>query len=640
MEDQERNPAASLREYLENAREAGSIVRWIWREVTTPQSRRKLYRMFGGLTIVIILQTVQPGAVGFIFNGLTSRNGTLIYWGLGIFFGSLLIQKVADRYQESAREWVLGLHWGRLDDRITELFFEKSVGQHIHEGTTLAVSNIDKGRWRLLDMQGMLLFEGIPSITQLIVAYVFLCFLNWLAGVVMGMVILTYLCWSMYLNLRVNQVCTPIDKDFRALNRRRVERWERVERVKISGKEDEETREMSGLFDEVITRDRSFWLWFIKQAHIRGLINATGLVIIMGWGAWLVWSGKWQIGLLYPLYAWSARVSENIWRIGAIEHQINWNLPSVKSMIAALRIPPAITDSTEAVVLDHTVPHKVEFSDVSHTYPADVKKTVEAPSALIKVNFTIEPGEKVALLGASGAGKTTVMRKLLRFDDPTSGSVLIDGIDLRTIRQASWRRGIGYIPQQSQVFDGAIRYNLTYRLSREERVRIPDAELWKLMQLLQIDFKERLTQGLDTIVGKNGIKLSGGQAQRLMIGAAVIRRPWLLVVDEATSSLDSVTEHEVQAGLATVLSGSATSALIVAHRLSTVRHLCTKFVVLKAANEVQPGESQVEAIASSFEDLYRESQTFRRLADYQGVAVQIPGTQHTTGAATEPSVVV
>jgi ABC-type lipoprotein export system ATPase subunit len=161
----------------------------------------------------------------------------------------------------------------------------------------------------------------------------------------------------------------------------------------------------------------------------------------------------------------------------------------------------------------------------------------------------------VALLGASGAGKTTVMRKLLRFDDPTSGCVLIDGIDLRTIRQASWRRGIGYIPQQAQVFDGSIRYNLTYRLKTEERAKITDAELWKLMQLLQIDFKDRLTHGLDTIVGKNGIKLSGGQAQRLMIGAAVIKRPWLLVVDEATSSLDSATEHEVQARLATVLSG-------------------------------------------------------------------------------------
>jgi len=633
MEEQERKAATSLREYLDNAREAGSIFRWIWREVTTPQSRRKLYRMFAGLLIVILLQTIQPAAVSYVFNGLTTQHARLIWWGLGVFLACMILQKIMDRYQESAREWVLGLHWGRLDDRITQMFFEKSVGQHIHEGTTLAVSNIDKGRWRLLDMQGMLLFEGVPTLLQLFVAYIFLCGLDWVAGLVMGCVITLYVGWSMYLNYRVNQVCTPIDKEFRALNRRRVERWERVERVKISGKEDEETTEMSGIFSEVIARDRNFWLWFIAQANMRGLINGTAMVAIMGWGAWLVWSGKWQIGLLYPLYAWSARVSDNIWRIGAIEHRINWNLPSVKSMIEALRIPPAIVDSPEAVVLDHTVPHRIGFADVSHTYPADMKKTVDGPPALLRVSFTIEPGEKVALLGASGAGKTTVMRKLLRFDDPSSGCVLVDGIDLRNIRQDSWRRGIGYIPQQAQVFDGSIRYNLTYRLKTEERAKITDAELWRLMQLLQIDFKDRLTHGLDTIVGKNGIKLSGGQAQRLMIGAAVIKRPWLLVVDEATSSLDSATEHEVQQGLAKVLSGSATSALIVAHRLSTVRHLCTKFVVLKAANEVQAGESQVEAIANSFEDLYRESPTFCRLADYQGVSIDtVPGERTASGA--------
>jgi ABC-type multidrug transport system fused ATPase/permease subunit len=263
MEEQERKAATSLREYLDNAREAGSIFRWIWREVTTPQSRRKLYRMFAGLLIVILLQTIQPAAVSYVFNGLTTQHARLIWWGLGVFLACMILQKIMDRYQESAREWVLGLHWGRLDDRITQMFFEKSVGQHIHEGTTLAVSNIDKGRWRLLDMQGMLLFEGVPTLLQLFVAYIFLCGLDWVAGLVMGCVITLYVGWSMYLNYRVNQVCTPIDKEFRALNRRRVERWERVERVKISGKEDEETTEMSGIFSEVIARDRNFWLWFI-----------------------------------------------------------------------------------------------------------------------------------------------------------------------------------------------------------------------------------------------------------------------------------------------------------------------------------------------------------------------------------------
>lgn len=576
------------------------------------------------LLIIVSFQSVQPIVVSFIFNGLTTHNGAMVKWAIGIFFLFLLLQKVVSRFHESAREWVISIHSGKIDERITEMFFEKSIGQHIHEGNTLSISNIEKGRHRAIDIQNNLLFEGADTIIQLSMAFVGLCILNWVAGCIMGGIILVYIVWSLYLNFRVTRACAPIDRDMRRLNRRRVERWERIERVKMSCKEETEIKEMSAIYDEISDRDRTFWLWFIKIANVRSMINIVGLTAIMAWGSWLVWTGKWNIGLLYPLFTWSNRVSENIWRFGALEHNINWNMPAIKSMIEALELPATTQDVQNAKNIDPNTPHAVEFVDVSHTYPAEAKKNVDLedmPPAIVKVNLTIGIGERVALLGQSGAGKTTVMRKLLRFDDPTAGTILVDGVDLKQIAQQSWRRGIGYIPQQAQVFDGSIRYNLTYSLTKEEKASLTDEYLWKLMKLLQIDFKDRLTDGLDTIVGKNGIKLSGGQAQRLMIGSAVVKRPWLLVVDEATSSLDSTTERKVQDGLAAVLSGTTTSTLIVAHRLSSVRHLCTKFIVLKPVSEVVNGDSQVEAVASSFEELYSISPTFRRLADDQGIKI-------------------
>src|SRR5581483_11072793 len=272
-----------------------------------------------------------------------------------------------------------------------------------------------------------------------------------------------YVVWSMYLNFRVTKTCTPIDKDWRRLNRRREERWDKVERVKVNDNEGLETIEMSEIFSDINTRERTFWLWFIDVASWRGFINLCCLMASIAWGAWLVWTHRWaDIGLLYPLFAWSNRVSENVWKLGQIEHQINWSLPAIQSMIKALEIKPAIVDAQEA------------------------------QPALIRVSFTIEPGEKVACLGPSGAGKSTTMRKLLRFDDPSAGEILVDGIPLRKISQSSWRRKIGYIPQQSQVFDGTIRDNLIYGLSPDERKAVTDEQIWEVMRLLKIDFKGRL----------------------------------------------------------------------------------------------------------------------------------------------------
>jgi ABC-type multidrug transport system fused ATPase/permease subunit len=211
------------------------------------------------------------------------------------------------------------------------------------------------------------------------------------------------------------------------------------------------------------------------------------------------------------------------------------------------------------------------------------------------------------------------MRLLMRYMDPTSGTIVVDGQDLRDVRLSSWLNLIAYVPQQAQVFDGTIRDNLLYRFT-DEPARVADEELWAIMRKLKIDFGDRLTDGLDTRVGRHGIELSGGEQQRLMIGAAAMRKPIFMVVDEATASLDATTEKAVQKGLEEVLGGHM-GALIITHRLSTVRRLCSKFFVLRDCEGLGPGDSQLEASAGSFEELYEISPTFRMLADDQGVVI-------------------
>jgi ATP-binding cassette subfamily B protein len=628
--DETRKIASDWREYLAESKEGFRVYRWAWREFVTPASRRWMKRGVLALLALTALAMAEPWFMKSVIDGLMARSSGTVAVALAALFSAMAVQRLCQWAYDHCREISLGEDQGRLDVRASELFFGKSLGQHIQDTGLLNAASVEKGRNRVLEVEHMLVFEGVPVLSELGLAFGCLWLVSPVGGAIMTSLLGVYVAFMLFINRRVLVTCTPIDAELRKFNRHRVERWDNIERVKASGKEEEEVSFMSRWFADIIAKDRKFWLWVIGIYAGRGFVNVFATCCVMAYGAWLVWHGSWTVGFLYPFFQWSNAITRNLWRIGQIEHRLNWNMPSVRSLMLALTAEPDVTDAPDALALPRGRSVRVEFRGVGHAY-ADRAKADGTPvkplHVLSDVSFAVEPGEKAALIGSSGAGKTTVMRLLQRYMDAEKGSVLVDGRDLRTVKLASWQRLVGYIPQQAQVLDGTIRYNLLYGLPEEERGMVKDEELWDMMRRLQIDFGERLTHGIDTVVGRRGIKLSGGQAQRLMIGAAVLKRPRFMIVDEATSSLDSTTEKAVQEGLAKVLPPE-TSALIITHRLSTVRTLCTKFIVLRTAEEAAAGLPQVEAVAGSFEELYAASPTFRRLADDQGVGVALAAPHH------------
>jgi ABC-type multidrug transport system fused ATPase/permease subunit len=621
--------AKGLKSHLESVAKVRGVLDWVKKEIVDQGIRDYTRKMLVYAFVLILLQMGQPYVIGRAINALINKHKDELIWSSAAFCLLITLQKVAERYMGKSREWILGQLYRNQDKRITELFFEKSVGQHIQD-SNLSTNTVDKGRWKLLDLQGRILFDGAPTLMQIAVSLVFLFMITPIAGVIMTLALIGYLAYSIFLNHNVMTVCEPIDKSMRALNRRRLERMEMTPRVKISDQEDREIDEMTDWFDKDLEKDRKFWFWFIDLSSWRSLINITGFILAAAYAFYQSWHGQIGYGAVYAAINWTNFVSQSMWRLSEIEHQINWNLPTVLAMIKILSIKPDITESESAIALNTTTPVKIEFCDVGYMYPSrnseniaveeEDKPDKEESHTLKRVSFTINKGDKVALLGPSGSGKSTLARLCYRAMDPTRGSIRFDGRDLRDIKLSSLMQSIGYIPQQGVVFNGTVRENLTYRLSPKQRAEYADDKLWDLVKEVHLTDGLVLEHGLDTVVGKHGLKLSGGQIQRLMIAAAIIGNPWLMIVDEATSSLDSTTERNVQKGLERAL-GPDVSAIIIAHRLSTVRHLCNKFVVLKPSADVVNGDSQVEAVGINFAHLYMLSPTFRQLAIDQDLKI-------------------
>jgi ABC-type multidrug transport system fused ATPase/permease subunit len=624
-----RKISLNWREYLREMEESWAVARWVYREFITAESRHWTRRMLVSLAISVTAMNGIAWLAKYLVDGLIRHDLHAVRMSFIGMAVCVTVYGYFDRLQMIAREYAVGANLSQLKRRMNELFFEKSMGQHLQESSYLNTANIERGKGRIEQLENMLTFEGASSLISLGVALTLLWLRVPSAGFFMTLLLASYLVWLVYLNRNISEKCVPFDKEFRRINRWEHERWEKIERVKTCAKENAEIVYQNRSFLKVLGEERKFWLWFIGKVTWRGYSNRFVLLGTLAYGAWRIWQGDWSNGVFVPLLMYATKVSESIWNIGHIEHQINWNMPAIRTAMLTLTIAPDVVDKANAIELRRKNGVRVEMQDVSFAYalekrdlpglPATAQAVRRTLPILRNVSLTIEPGEKAALIGPSGAGKTTIMRLLMRYMDPTSGSILIDGHDLRDVRLSSWLNVIAYVPQQAQVFDGTIRDNLLYRFT-DEPARVPDDELWEIMRKLKIDFGDRLTDGLDTRVGRHGIELSGGEQQRLMIGAAAMRKPIFMVVDEATASLDATTEKAVQKGLEEVL-GDDMGALIITHRLSTVRRLCSKFFVLRDSEGLASEESQLEASAGSFEELYELSPTFRTLADDQGVVI-------------------
>ena len=401
------------------------------------------------------------------------------------------------------------------------------------------------------------ILNTLPTILEFaLTAVIFAVAYGWIYVVIIAATVLLYTWFTVRASdwrISIRREMNDSDTD---ANTKAIDSLLNFETVKYFGNEEMEAKRFDRSMERYEVAATKTWTSLGWLNFGQGLIFGIGMTAAMVLSALEVTRGTQTIGDFVFINAMLMQLSVPLNFIGFIYREIRQGLTDIEQMFGLLEVPEEISDrpdATELVVTDGAI----RFDDVHFAYD-------EQRPILRGVSFEVPPGRTIAIVGPSGAGKSTISRLLFRFYDVQRGSITIDGQDIRAVTQKSLRSAIGMVPQDTVLFNDTVAYNIRYG-----RPDATDEEVRHAAGLAQIgSFIEGLPEGYRTMVGERGLKLSGGEKQRVAIARTILKAPPVLMLDEATSALDTHTEREIQAALDLVSRGRTT--LVIAHRLSTV----------------------------------------------------------------------
>lgn len=557
------------------------------------------------LTIAKLANVAVPVALKLIVDHLDSPAEALVAvplallagYGLlrfsAVFFGELrdaVFARVAERAMR------------RVSLRVFQHLHQLELNFHLSRRTGGLARDIERGTTGISFLLRFMLFNIIPTLIEIgMVAVILLIAFSpgFVITVVLSVVI--YILFSVLVTEWRTRFVRESNEMDNQSNTRAIDSLLNYETVKYFGNEAfEAERYDQGLasWEEARMKNR---LSLAALNSGQAFIIAGAVTVMMVMAARQVVAGEMTLGDLVMINAYMIQLFIPLNFLGFVYREIRQALVNIERLFGLLEQPAGVTDREDATELRCRQGH-VRFDRVSFGYHPD--RTI-----LRDVSFEIPAGSKVAVVGASGAGKSTTARLLFRFYDVEHGSISIDGQDIRDVTQSSLRQAIGVVPQDTVLFNDTIFYNIAYG-----RPEASEEEVRRAARLAHLDgFIEQLPDGYETVVGERGLKVSGGEKQRIAIARMLLKDPPILIFDEATSSLDSASEQAILAALNEVARRRTT--LAIAHRLSTIKD-ADQIIVLDHGRVVEQGKhQQLLAAQGLYATLWAHQQEERRVED-------------------------
>jgi ATP-binding cassette subfamily B protein len=432
-----------------------------------------------------------------------------------------------------------------------------SLRFHLERKTGGLSRVIDRGTKGIDTLLGFALFSIFPTILELafVTGIMLWKFDVWFALTTVVMVV-AYIWFTFVITRWRIQFRREMNESDTEASTKAVDSLLNYETVKYFNNEQHETRRFDKSMEKYANASIQTQISLSVLNTGQAIIVALGLAAIMGLAAAAVVQGRLTVGDLVMANSYLIQLYVPLNLLGTVYREITQALVDMDAMFHLLHQPQEVKDKPDAGPLKVSG-GEIRFDNVVFAY--DPERTV-----LKGISFTVPAGKTIAVVGPSGAGKSTISRILYRFYDIKGGSVTIDGQDIRDVTQASLRAAIGIVPQDTVLFNDTVRYNIAYG-----RIGASEAEIMEAARHAQIDkFIRELPLGYQSMVGERGLKLSGGEKQRVAIARTILKNPPILLLDEATSALDTHTEREIQGALQEISKNRTT--LVIAHRLSTV----------------------------------------------------------------------